>query len=1191
MRARGSVRIAVFRASAALGCAASGVTWADPPTVFITSPPATVAFETTSYAISGYASNATWPFMVISNAANGAQQGFAAPPGGVGLWTSPSVTLEVGTNGLAVTAWNSEGQDASDSVDIVRESQATNAGMGIEITTPPATVSFATTSYWIEGVAYEVCLPMTVSNSANGISFETWAPDGCSGDWWTVSMSLQVGTNTFVVTASNGLGDTTWDSVSIVRQGDTSGPMPWLDITTPAGTVPYATTSCVIEGVACNVTKPTCGVLCVSNSANGFLLELAPPDDGCGPWLTPALPLEVGTNTLAVWGSNWVVGLEQWVTAADGVDIVREGGGPTDPELPAVHMITAPTTVPYGTSHFAIVGYVNAFVTGTMWASNAASGAVYPFASPVPPTYSWTSPPVALVLGTNPVSVCGLNGTGAVACDSVEIARLAPPLGPVHYVSLTSSNPVHPYLSWATAATNIQDALDAARDGDTVIVGDGAYDSGGRAAGNGLTNRIAITNAVIVRSLNGPASTFIVGQGPRGDNAIRCAYVGMGALLTGFTLTNGYTRDSFRFPDDPADGGGVFCEDGAVVSNCVITGNSAMDGGGALLKDGASLWDCTIVGNVSSRPRSGGGGVYAYSSGIVARSLIRGNTATRGGGILGGRVINSVIDRNSTSGGSGGGAFGSEMDNCTIVGNSTPWTGGGCAGGILRNCILYSNSAAVSDPNWTASDISYTCTWPMPEGAGNITNEPRFMDYAADDYHLSSNSPCINAGTNMPWMSGGVDLDGNPRIFGEIVDLGCYEYTAYSLVIEGNPVAGDSPSPLGYGIHRIAAGTTATNCVSSPADEDGGTRHVSMGWTWTGSVPGTGSANCVTFKVTTNATLAWNWRTEHYLALLAANGTIAGAAAGWKPDGFVYDLIPSNAFGYVFDRWVVNGTNVGSAIPLAVVMDGPKTIEAVFATTFVDVTGESSANIVQWDFSRQSGTYFGTLELCNRTNSQKRLLSPYWYVAESNAFRRLMHPDGIETNSGLPYVNITSQVVAGLPGVGNGDLVLDPGECVLVSGIEFYSYDRTIPTGFVVAVWADPPSPNGPDMAVGDTDGDGMPNAWEDAHPDLCRNDPFDGGEDPDRDGFNNLAEYYADTDPRDSVSKLQMLGVLGGRGSIRVGWVGGAQADQYLERSDNLSSWFSVFTNPAPTEITNWLEVGQPGEAIFFRVRVPRRP
>jgi len=129
----------------------------------------------------------------------------------------------------------------------------------------------------------------------------------------------------------------------------------------------------------------------------------------------------------------------------------------------------------------------------------------------------------------------------------------------VRYVNVNSASPSSPYTNWATAAVIIQDAIDAATDGDEVVVTNGVYQTGGRVA-DGATNRIAVTKPLTVRSVNGPEVTVIRGNGAR------CAYLADGAMLAGFTLTNGSQ--------------GVSCASGdTVVSNCVIVGNHG--GGGA----------------------------------------------------------------------------------------------------------------------------------------------------------------------------------------------------------------------------------------------------------------------------------------------------------------------------------------------------------------------------------------------------------------------------------------------------------------------------------------------------------------------------------------------------------------------------------------------------------------------------------
>jgi len=119
-----------------------------------------------------------------------------------------------------------------------------------------------------------------------------------------------------------------------------------------------------------------------------------------------------------------------------------------------------------------------------------------------------------------------------------------------------------------------------------------------------------VAKRVSVRSVNGPQFTIIRGHQlagtANGDGAIRCVYLANGAVLSGFTLTNGATRAVYENPPNrESSGGGVWCEyrDSVVVSNCVMAGNSAAYYGGGAFQ--GTLNNCTLSGN------SGAGAYYS----------------------------------------------------------------------------------------------------------------------------------------------------------------------------------------------------------------------------------------------------------------------------------------------------------------------------------------------------------------------------------------------------------------------------------------------------------------------------------------------------------------------------------------------------------------------------------------------------
>src|SRR5262245_30120005 len=119
-----------------------------------------------------------------------------------------------------------------------------------------------------------------------------------------------------------------------------------------------------------------------------------------------------------------------------------------------------------------------------------------------------------------------------IFCVAFLAAIVQPCLAIDRYVSPVGGN-VPPFTSWSDAATNIQEAIDAASAGDVVWVTNGAYATGGKVMAGDLTNRVALDKALTVRSVNGVVATTIQGQwdptSTNGPGAIRCAWLTNGA--------------------------------------------------------------------------------------------------------------------------------------------------------------------------------------------------------------------------------------------------------------------------------------------------------------------------------------------------------------------------------------------------------------------------------------------------------------------------------------------------------------------------------------------------------------------------------------------------------------------------------------------------------------------------------------
>lgn len=372
--------------------------------------------------------------------------------------------------------------------------------------------------------------------------------------------------------------------------------------------------------------------------------------------------------------------------------------------------------------------------------------------------------------GTNIAWVFGdLDLDGYPRLNGTRVDMGAFELSAHHYAWAGGSN-VWPYATWATAATNIQDAVNAAAVDDFVVLTNAVYDCGSVL----VTQRVTITG---VPTASGVSTVT-------GGGRTRCFVLTTNATLEGLTLTGGYAADH---------GGAVMISGGGILRACVLEGNRAGQRGGAAFINGAGLIDhCTLRYNVAAS--NDGGAAYLSAGGMLINSFLSTNSARKGGaafcegpGIVRGCIVVGNQATNQPVGdpdfGYAGGILveqdGGVIENCTVVGNHAAVEGGGVtalAGTLVQNCIIWNNTAPLN-PNRQAlagSTFSNNCTTPVI-GIGGTDNDPRFRGAGTGDYRITTESPCLHAGVNGAWMADAEDIHGNPRLVGHSVDIGAAE--------------------------------------------------------------------------------------------------------------------------------------------------------------------------------------------------------------------------------------------------------------------------------------------------------------------------------------------------------------------------------------------------------------------------------
>ncbi len=234
----------------------------------------------------------------------------------------------------------------------------------------------------------------------------------------------------------------------------------------------------------------------------------------------------------------------------------------------------------------------------------------------------------------------------------------------------------------------IQDGINAASWGDTIIVGDGTY--------TGIPNKNLSFFGKLLHlvSENGPETCVIDCENSgRGVNLV--TWEPVESTIQGFTIKNGGSTG--------IEGGGMKVENAsATVIDCILEQNTGSRGGGIICRNGTLVLRETVFSN--SVANIAGGAIYSENATVMVDTCrVQGSSASSvGGGIYSDNctinVVNCIIDSNSSDH-DGGGIFLREgtaiIDNCEITDNLASYDGGGIYSDMsssrIMNCIISGN--------------------------------------------------------------------------------------------------------------------------------------------------------------------------------------------------------------------------------------------------------------------------------------------------------------------------------------------------------------------------------------------------------------------------------------------------------------------------------------------------------------------
>lgn len=495
---------------------------------------------------------------------------------------------------------------------------------------------------------------------------------------------------------------------------------------------------------------------------------------------------------------------------------------------------------------------------------------------------------------------------------------------PIHYVSATGSNEA-PYDTWAKAAHNLQDAIDASAVNDAIWIAEGTYhpDQGASVTiGNIYTDfeflegqsirggfpvdggdgtlaaqNIALYETVLSGDLGTPNdfsdnSSTVVGIDPDFDTQLDGLVI-EGASETGLSVSAGL---------------GIL-----TISNCHFRNNETTENGGALHMEGND--EPSIV--------------------QIKNSAFYGNHSDNDGGAI------YLVDGATLL-----------LENCTLAGNNADGSEGGAIAWddssatptlTLLNTLVWNNQAAGSTSSASASldnTSSATLTyaqalvenWDLSASGGldgtNAALDPLFLSEpdptvapsALGDLRLPNATPVLDLGApeTIPQT---YDLGRYPRISGAAIDLGAYE--SGNLAPRAIEIV---PQVLNTRADSVAFDITfdlAVQNFDALADLDivldagmavGGASFSGTGSTYTVTLTGISGFGEIALRVSTSSDI-----TDTTNSLSLSNSVTSASIA--INEKVIYHVSPNGSATAPYDTWPTAANHLQDALALAISED------------------------------------------------------------------------------------------------------------------------------------------------------------------------------------------------------------------------------------------------------------------------------